>query len=766
MKKVFPQHICLLLLTWFLVSFSSICHALPFSVAPKAGTSLPVEIDAGATATAYYTVTNNTASVRNNNYVKYLPPNVRQVTAGGTYPDTCGATFNLARKNAPGDSCTLQLTVFGAVNGADPNPRNHLFVCFPGGITCAGTNYPLNVAVITLLSITVSPNPASIFIGDTQQYTAIGNLSNGTSVNLTNSVTWRSSSTAVASISATGLATGLTAGLTNITAAQQGISSAPSPLTVSENILQSIEIAPTTTSVNVGQNVQYSATGTYADGSTVNITNSVTWQSSVSSVATINANGLATANEVGSTTITALLDGVLSNEGALTVVNPLVSIAVAPSSATIDVNETQQFTATGTYADGTTANITNQVTWASSVTSVASISSTGLAAGESAGTTMITASADGITSNSATLTVEDPIVSIAVTPTTATIVARATQQFTATATLASGETLNVTSTATWTSSSEATATINSSGLATGVNAGSTNISATQDGVMSNSVAMAVNSFVYVVNAGGTANISYCGIDSAGDFAGCLISTIVANPVYIGINPARNRAYVITNTGVNVCSLNFTNGNITNCQVTATDYAFANLGPVAVNNTNTFAYIINATGTIRCAVNSSNGTLSSCTETGNITANLTGIALNPAGTIAYLISGSQPYYCSVNQSTGALFDCTTTGVVLGASGGGVIVNNSNTYAYITDTENSQVYSCTINGSTGALGPCTANAGFVNPIEIAINANNTIAYITDGTADQVRYCPILGDGTLNVIACTNEPGFVTPFGIAMN
>ena len=48
-----------------------------------------------------------------------------------------------------GDSCTLELTVFGAINGNDPNPHHHLFVCFTGGITCAGTLFPLNVSTIT-----------------------------------------------------------------------------------------------------------------------------------------------------------------------------------------------------------------------------------------------------------------------------------------------------------------------------------------------------------------------------------------------------------------------------------------------------------------------------------------------------------------------------------------------------------------------------------------------------------------------------------------
>jgi hypothetical protein len=86
---------------------STVSFALPFNVAPKNGTNLPTTVNKGGTVTAYYRVTNNTKAQRNNNYVKYLPPNVTQVTSGGTYPDTCGATFNLVKTGGAGDSCTL-----------------------------------------------------------------------------------------------------------------------------------------------------------------------------------------------------------------------------------------------------------------------------------------------------------------------------------------------------------------------------------------------------------------------------------------------------------------------------------------------------------------------------------------------------------------------------------------------------------------------------------------------------------------------------------
>ena len=73
----------------------------------------------------------------------------------------------------------------------------------------------------------------------------------------------------------------------------------------------------------------------------------------------------------------------------------LVSIAVSPGNPELPVGVSGQFTATGTYADGSTADITGLVTWASATPSVATISGTGVATALAPGTSAITASLDG-----------------------------------------------------------------------------------------------------------------------------------------------------------------------------------------------------------------------------------------------------------------------------------------------------------------------------------------------------------------------------------
>jgi len=76
--------------------------------------------------------------------------------------------------------------------------------------------------------------------------------------------------------------------------------------------------------------------------------------------------------------------------------HPVTSIDISPISPTIAVGAMQQFTATGHFSDGSTADLTHQANWSSSVTSVGTIQSVGtqpgLASGVSAGTTQITVS--------------------------------------------------------------------------------------------------------------------------------------------------------------------------------------------------------------------------------------------------------------------------------------------------------------------------------------------------------------------------------------
>jgi hypothetical protein len=259
----------------------------------------------------------------------------------------------------------------------------------------------------TLNSISITPLNQSIPVTSTQQFTATGHYSDGSTQDLTTSVTWSSTNTAIATISnsagTNGLATGIAKGSTTIDGAQAGII-VPSPLNVTEPII-GIAISPVSPSVAAGIPQQFTALATYADNSTGDVTGNVTWSSGTLSVATISNfpafNGLASTLTSGSSMIQASIGGISATPDTLTVSAAApVGLIVSPQNPVIaDNSATQQFTATAQYSDGTTQIVTSSATWSSNNPGVAAVNSAGLATsvaalpgGQSAGFTSISAS--------------------------------------------------------------------------------------------------------------------------------------------------------------------------------------------------------------------------------------------------------------------------------------------------------------------------------------------------------------------------------------
>lgn len=159
----------------------------------------------------------------------------------------------------------------------------------------------------------------------------------------------------------------------------------------------------------------------------------------------------------------------------------LVAISISPANPSIQLTKTQQFTATGTFGDSTSKDISSSATWSSSSTSVATINSTGLATAVSTGTTTITASESGV-SGTTTLTVTTQATGLTVTPSSQTIARGQTVQFSATQ---NGSTVTG---VTWTSSQTGVATIDQNGVATGIGTGTTTITATINGTQTQGTA--------------------------------------------------------------------------------------------------------------------------------------------------------------------------------------------------------------------------------------------------------------------------------------
>jgi len=328
----------------------------------------------------------------------------------------------------------------------------------------------------------------------------------------------------VATINSQGLATGVAAGTATITASMTGPFgpvSATSNITVtavtvvSPHTLTSLSVTPSSQTVaTVGQIAQFIAIGTYSSGSpaTQNLTTSVTWQSSDTSIAQVSSTGLVTSAGVGQAIITALAtasDGsVVSSSGTIIVTSAssartITSLVVTPGSQTVaTVGQTAQFLAVATYSSGSpaTQDLTNSVTWQSSDTSVAQVSSAGLVTsvgvGQATISALATASDGSVASANGTITVTNAttarvLTSLVVIPNSQTVaMAGQTSQFIAIGTYSSGSpaTQDLTDSVTWQSSGPQIATVNSAGLATAVAAGQATISAlytASDGTVTN-----------------------------------------------------------------------------------------------------------------------------------------------------------------------------------------------------------------------------------------------------------------------------------------
>jgi hypothetical protein len=327
----------------------------------------------------------------------------QQFMATGTYSDT--TTQDLTTQVTWSSSDSTKATISNAAGsngeatavGTGPTTITATFNGFSGSTL-------LTVNTASLVSIAVTPLAQSIAAGTELQFTAIGTYSNGTTQNLTTQAVWTSSGAAATisnGVGSKGLATGASAGSVTITATFATVPGTTT-LTVTNATLSTIEITPPTAGIARGTTQQFQAIGHYSNGSQQPITTLVTWGSLAPSVATVSnaggtsgTQGLASGIAAGTATITAALDGVTGTAVLTVTAATLSSISVTPSTGAINPSNTRQYTAIGTYSDATTQDITQLVTWESSVPTVAAISnaagSRGLATGVATGDTSITA---------------------------------------------------------------------------------------------------------------------------------------------------------------------------------------------------------------------------------------------------------------------------------------------------------------------------------------------------------------------------------------
>ena len=264
-------------------------------------------------------------------------------------------------------------------------------------------------------TIQITPLSQSIAAGQTAQFTATGTIHHGqhpsTTQDVTSLVSWKSSSTDIITISASGMATGVSAGSATITASMSGATPATATVSVtgttggSGGDLVSLSLIPGTQSVNAPpQTTQFIAVGSLSSGATLDVTSQATWRSSSASVATINSAGLATAVGKGTTTITAVVTNpdktVATADAALTVVagtaEPITNLTISPSTLSLagGGQQTGQLIALATNGStGLQEDVTSspQLKWTSSIDQIATVNASGQVTGVGPGSAIITA---------------------------------------------------------------------------------------------------------------------------------------------------------------------------------------------------------------------------------------------------------------------------------------------------------------------------------------------------------------------------------------
>ncbi len=364
------------------------------------------------------------------------------------------------------------------------------------GVSSAPAAITVNAPEPTLTAVRVSGSSTTAQTGQSIQFSATAVYSDNSTKDVTGAASWSSSNSAVAAVRS-GTVTGVAAGTVQISASYNGVSSAPAAITVNapEPTLTAVRVSGTSTTVQTGQSIQFSATAVYSDNSTKDVTGAASWSSSNSAVAAVRS-GTVSGVAAGTAQISASYNGVSSAPAAITVNAPeptLIGLRISGASTTVQTGQSIQFSATAVYSDNSTKDVTGAASWSSSNSAVAAVRS-GTVSGVAAGTAQISASYNGVSSAPAAITVNAPeptLIGLRISGSSTTVQTGQSIQFSATAVYSDNSTKDVTGAANWSSSNSAVAAVRS-GTVSGVAAGTAQISASYNGVSSAPAAITVN----------------------------------------------------------------------------------------------------------------------------------------------------------------------------------------------------------------------------------------------------------------------------------
>jgi uncharacterized protein YjdB len=419
----------------------------------------------------------------------------------------------------------------------------------PGNVQVAATaegksalvDVTVNPKAVTTIRLTPSGDQA-LLVGQTRQMTAQPLDADGNPLSA-RPVTWSTSAAAVASVSAAGIISGVAAGSAVITASSEGKTAAVA-VTVSSVPIATIAVTPATDTVAVSQTLQLTATPKDAqDG--ILTGRAITWSSSDASKATVSSTGLVTGVSPGAVTITASSEGKTGASSITVKPKPVGAVILSPTQVSVELGSTLQLTAQVTDAEGNVLS-GRPITFSSSNTSVATVSSTGLITAVAIGAATITATSEGKTGTADVTVTPVPVASVDVSPSTASFTIGQSGQFAAIAKDAKGSVLTGRP-ASWTSGAPSVATVSNTGVVTAVGPGSAVVFATVEGKIGSATVtvrqIAVTSVTVapaVSNIAGGASVQLAATVRAG--------TTVLTDRIVGWSSSNDAVAVVSSTG--------------------------------------------------------------------------------------------------------------------------------------------------------------------------------------------------------------------------
>lgn len=388
--------------------------------------------------------------------------------------------------------------------------------------------------------------------------------------------------------------------------------------------------------------------------------------------------------------------------------------------------------------------------------------------------------------------------SLAVIPTSNTMLGGSKQRYKATADYSNANgasgTFDVTTLATWSSTDTAVATVGAStGIVSAANTGSTTINATLATAGTDDAALAVTHFGYVIssdqegNGAATSAIYLCALDSTGTNVTSACSPSGPNPYYpsigapwaVAIDTQGKYLYtsLYNSTQVSYCAIDATDGSLSDCKLTGGGSGSTTSYSIAINPAGNFAYIGNSNGTVSICAAAANGVLSGCqaSATSLPSAGVSAISFNADGTRAYFgsfsTSSANVAMCNASSVTGKISGCKTIASV----GGGfqiwsMALDPNGQYIYFglnSGVDADEAWSCTVD-SSGLLSGCGSMMATVTSIPsfasgMTVNSTGTQMTLSSYYPGETTSCALSGGVFSSCSVPTNPNGMAYPVGI---